>query len=594
MSSTSEAPELTADDAAEIAAAWVSDLAEALSSGDASALEPLFTEVATWRDFMAFTWDVGNRIGRDALVPGLLELSSDVGPSDFSMSPIQSPVVYEGNIQAFFDFKTRDRICAGYVFLMPDKGGFSAQTLQTQANGFQDFPELTGHNRIEGKHHGVVMERTRWLDDRAKQAEFADSEPFVVILGAGQFGLSLAARLKALDVPTLIIDRNERVGDQWRNRYAALALHSIMHVDHLPYMPFPPNWTQHTPKDKWADFLESYSKLMDANIWTKTSFLDATYDEAEGVWTLRVDRDGKTCVLHPRHFIVASGVNGPARIPDVKGLDEFEGEWSHSGEYQKAAQWAGKRVLVVGSGVSAHEMSHDLYEHGADVTMMQRGATYVITFETFNKYWFGLYTEDQPLPLELADQVAYSLPNWSGDAVNRQLVDLAKEEDKELLAALEAKGFKLEWGPDGTGIIGSHMAGRDSYQIDIGASQLVADGRVKLKSGVELAEVSGKTAIFTDGSTLEDVDLILFATGYHQMWDYVKPLLGGAADHIDKVYGRRPSDGEYANTWGPSQQRGLWFAAGFVGMARFWSKFPTLWIKADHEGLIPDDWTPSS
>jgi hypothetical protein len=117
---------------------------------------------------------------------------------------------------------------------------------------------------------------------------------------------------------------------------------------------------------------------------------------------------------------------------------------------------------------------------------------------------------------------------------------------------------------------------------------------VGLRSGVELAEVSGKTAIFTDGSTLEDVDLILFATGYHQMWDYVQPLLGGAASHIDKVYGRRPSDGEYANTWGPSQQRGLWFAAGFVGMARFWSKFPTLWIKADQEGLIPEDWTPSS
>ncbi len=588
MSSTQTAPgELSTDAAADIAAEWVRDLSEALAKGSASELEPLFTEVATWRDFMAFQWDVSNRIGREALVPFLLKLAADVKPADFALTPIQEPVIYEGNIQAFFDFTTKDRVCRGYVFLVPNEDGFIAQTLQTQADGLQDYPERKGHNRQEGKQHGLVMDRTRWLEDRADEASFEHTDPAVVILGAGQNGLALAARLKALDVPTLVIERKARIGDTWRERYSSLALHSIIHVDHLPYMPFPPTWTAHTPKDKWADFLESYATLLDLNVWTGTTFVDASYGDETGEWTINVKRaDGSMRALHPRHFIVASGVNGPPKIPDVKGLETFNGEWAHSGEYQRATDWAGKKVLVVGAGVSAHEMSHDLYEHGADVTMMQRGGTYVITFDTFNKLWYGLYTEDQQFPLELADQVAYSLPNVSGDAVNRQLVELAKEEDKELLDALVAKGFKLEWGPDGTGIIGLHMSGRDSYQIDIGASALVADGRVKLKSGVELAEVRGNTAVFTDGDTLEGVDLILFATGYHQLWDYVKPLLGGAAAKIDKVYGRAP-DGEYANTWRPTSQPGLWFATGFVGMARFHSKFPTLAIKAMEEGLTP-------
>ena len=340
------------------------------------------------------------------------------------------------------------------------------------------------------------------------------------------------------------------------------------------------------PKDKWADFLESYAKLLDLNVWTSTTFLDASYDEDAEQWTLRVEReDGSTREMHPRHFVVASGVNGPKRLPEVMGLDTFTGEWAHSGEYQDAAFQKGKKVVVVGSGVSGHEMSHDLYEHGADVTMVQRGQTYVITFDTFNKYWYGLYV-DQQLPLELADQVAYSLPNITADDLNRQLVKLAKEEDKELLDGLVEKGFQLEWGPEDTGIIGLHMSGRDSYQIDIGASPLVADGRIKLKSGVELVEVQGSTLIFTDGSKMEDVDLILFATGYHQFWDYLKPLLGGAAAKIDKVYGRA-ADGEYANTWRPTSQPGLWFVTGFVGMARFHSKFPTLAIKAMEEGLTP-------
>jgi putative flavoprotein involved in K+ transport len=588
MSSTKTAPgELSTDAPADIAAEWVRDLSEALAKGSASELERLFTEVATWRDFMAFQWDVSNRIGRDALVPFLLGLAADVNPRDFALTPLQEPALYEENIQAFFDFKTKDRVCRGYVFLVPNQGGFIAQTLQTQANGLQDFPESTGENRQEGKHHGLVMDRTRWLEDRAKQAAFEDSDPAVVILGAGHNGLALAARLKALDVPTLVIERKQRIGDTWRQRYASLALHSIIHVDHMPYVPFPPTWTSHTPKDKYADFLESYAKLLDLNVWTGTTFENASYGDETGEWTINIKReDGSIRELHPRHFIVASGVNGPPKIPAVEGLDTFAGEWAHSGEYQRAADWTGRKVLVIGSGVSAHEMSHDLYEHGADVTMVQRGATYVITFETFNKLWFGLYTEDQQFPVELADQIAYSLPNVSADAVHRQLVELAKEEDKELLDALEARGFTLEWGPEGTGIIGLHMSGRDSYQIDIGASALVADGRVKLKSGVELAEVRGNTAIFTDASTVEGVDLILFATGYHQLWDYVKPLLGGAAANIDKVYGRAP-DGEYANTWRPTSQPGLWFATGFVGMARFHSKFTTLAIKAMEEGLTP-------
>lgn len=589
--SSIEAPPagLTEEAAAEVAAEWVNSFGDALSSGEASALEPLFTEVATWRDFMAFTWDVSNRIGREALVPRLLELAKDVNPRDLAVTPIQAPVVFEENVQAFFDFTTKDRICRGYVLLVPQDGGFVAQTLETQADALQDFPEGIRHNRKQGKHHGIVMGRTRWSDDRLKESAFEDSDPAVVILGGGHNGLSVAARLAALDVPTLVIERMPRIGDTWRRRYASLALHSVMHVDHLPYMPFPPTWTAHTPKDKWADFLESYAQLLDLNVWTGTTFKDASYDEDAQSWTIHVEReDGSVRELHPRHFVIAAGLNGPPKIPEVKGLDTFTGEWAHSGEYQRAGDWAGKRVLVVGCGVSAHEMAHDLYEHGADVTMMQRGATYVITYETFNKYWFGLYTEDQQLPIELADMVAYALPNLSADPVYRQLVELAKEDDKELLDALQARGFKLEWGPDGTGIIGSHMAGRDSYQIDIGASALVADGRVKLKSGVELAEVQGSTAIFTDGSTLDDVDLILFATGYHQLWDHIKPALGGAADKIDKVYGRA-EDGEYANCWRPTAQPGLWFVTGFLGMARFHSKFMTLAIKAMEEGITPVD-----
>ncbi len=590
MTSTEIAPqaELAPEVAHEAAAAWLRDLEAALSSGSAAELERLFTPDATWRDFMAFTWDVSNRIGRGPLVERLVPWAADAHAAGFRLLEEQDPVVGDAGIQAFFEFTTDERIDRGYVLLVREGDEHVAKTLQTQAEALQRFPELTGHHRREGKVHGVVMNRTRWVDDRRRELAFEDREPAVVVLGAGHNGLTVAARLHTLGVPTLVIERETRIGDTWRKRYASLALHSILHCDHLPYMPFPPTWTAHTPKDKFADFLEIYAKALDLNVWTGTTFERASYDEDANEWSIDVRRpDGSVRTLHPRHFVVAAGLNGPPKIPEVKGLDTFEGEWAHSGEYQGAADCAGKRVLVVGAGVSAHEMAHDLYEHGADVTMMQRGATYVINFDTFNKYWFGLYTEDQKLPIDLVDQVAYSLPNLVAHELNKELVQLAKAEDQELLDALEAAGFRLEWGVDDAGIIANHMSGRDSYQINIGASELVASGDIKLKTGVELAEVRGKTAIFSDGSELE-VDVILFATGYHQLWDYMKPALGEAAAKIDKVYGRA-EDGEYANVWRRSAQPGLWFGTGFVGMCRFHSKFMCLLIKAIEEGIAPVD-----
>lgn len=575
--------------AAEVGGEWLRRLGQALADGSPAALEPLFAETASWRDFMAFSWDVTNRIGREELVERLADWAAKAVADDFSLNPDQGPVVFEGDkVQAFFDFTTEERIDRGYALLVPGEDGFVCQMLQTQAEALQRFPERSRHNRPEGKVHGYVENRTRWSADREEQIAFENSDPAAIVLGAGHNGLSIAARLTALDVPTLVIDRHPRVGDVWRKRYAALALHSILHVDHLPYLPFPSTWTAHTPKDKLADFLEYYAKALDMNVWTGTTFVDAEYDDDSHVWTVRVERpDGSIRELHPRHFVVAAGLNGPPKIPAVNGLENFQGHYAHSGEYQDAAEWDGKKAVVVGAGVSAHEMSHDLFEHGADVTMVQRGATYVIDFETFNKYWFGLYTEDQPLPIEFADQVAYSAPNVIGDEINKQLVELAKAEDKELLDGLVEHGFKLEWGPDGTGIIGAHMAGRDSYQINIGASELIADGRIHLKQGVELAEVKERSVVFTDGTELE-ADLILFATGYEQLWDHIRPTLGAAAQKIDKVYGRAP-DGEYANVWRRSAQPGLWFGTGFVGMARFHSKFMTLLIKAIEEGIAPVD-----
>lgn len=590
MSSTfQEAEALTAEAAVEIYEQWLSDFATAVQSGSVSELEDLFIEEATWRDFMAFPWDFHHTIGRAETAQRLVEFSRVWEARGFAPSQEQPPLTADGKINAFFDFSTRDRIDRGYVFLVPSDGGYAASILQTQVLALQDFPERVRHHRPEGKVYGVVPERTRWSEERRRDWSFEETEPAVLILGAGHNGLGLAARLGALDVSTLVIDREARVGDAWRKRYASLALHSIVWGDHMPYLPFPPTWTEHTPKDKFADWLELYVTALDLNVWTSTTFLGGVYDEQAQRWSIRVRRaDGSIRVLRPRHFIVAGGLFAGPKIPDVPGLENFPGVWAHSDSFQDGANYRGKKALVVGAGVSAHELAHDLWEHGADVTLLQRSATYVVSFDGMHKFWNPLFSEDMVYTPEFADQIQYSVPNERTDVINKELVKRCAAYDKELLDGLEAIGFKLEWGPDGTGILGAHMSGKDAYQINIGASQLLIDGRVHFKHGCEVAEVRGSTVVFDDGDEMPDVDLIIFATGYHQFWGHIKPALGNVAAKIDKAYGRA-ADGEYANTWRRSAQPGLWFATGFIRMARFYTQFTSLLIKAIEEGIEPID-----
>ncbi|MFT4010523.1 MAG: NAD(P)/FAD-dependent oxidoreductase [Nocardioidaceae bacterium] len=582
-------PDLADATAEQLAQAWLDGLAGVVASRSIADGRELFAETATWRDFMALDWDFSHRIGRDALVPWLIDLMATAHASQFAVNHEVPPEFGEGGVDAFFDFRTTDRVVRGYVHLVVEDGRPVAERVQSQLLALADHPERIGHRRPDGKVYDVVMDRTRWSDDRRRQAAFEDEEPAVVVLGAGHNGLAIAARLGALSVPTLVIEREARVGDTWRKRYASLALHSTVWGDHLPYLPLPPTWTAHTPKDKWADFLESYATLLDLNVWTGTTFREASYDDEAQVWTVRVERaDGTTAELHPRHFVVAGGMFGDPKIPAVPGLESFQGRAVHSDSFQDAAEYSGRNVLVVGAGVSGHELAQDLYEHGADVTMLQRSSTYVVSFEAYHKLWNSLFTEDATRPPEFLDQIAYALPfEGPGDDLQRELVKLGAEHDRELLDRLAAAGFKLQWGPDGTGIIGAHMSGVDSYQIDIGASSLIADGRVHLKQGVEISRVQGDTVVFSDGSELA-VDLIVFATGYHQFWGHIAPMLGDAAAKVDHAYGRA-ADGEYLNTWRRSAQPGLWFGTGFIRIARYYSAFMAMLIKAIEVGIEPID-----
>jgi putative flavoprotein involved in K+ transport len=405
-----------------------------------------------------------------------------------------------------------------------------------------------------------------------------------LVVGGGQAGLSIAARLTQLQVDTLIVDREQRIGDNWRNRYHALTLHNQVQVNHLPYMPFPPNWPTYIPKDKLAGWFEAYVESMELNYWPATEFAGGAYDERTGRWSVVLRRaDGTTREIHPRHVVMATGVSGIPNLPDLPALRRFTGTVLHSSEYDDGERWRGKCALVIGTGNSGHDIAQELHSHGADTTIIQRGSTTVVTVDPSAKLNYALYDE---APLEDCDLLA-SANTYPLVIKGYQLaVERMMEFDKEMIAGLIARGFKYDIGEDKTGHQMKYRRRGGGYYLDVGCSALIISGAIRLLQFDQIERFVAEGALLKDGS-IRPADLLVLATGYHSQQDLVRRLLGDdVAERVGQIWGFGP-DGEMANMWKRTPQEGLWFIAGGLGQCRIYSKHLALQIKAIEEGLLP-------
>ena len=461
------------------------------------------------------------------------------------------------------------------------------------------FEEKKGANRIKGAEHGVHKGRKSWLELRQdEQARLGyEDQPYVVIIGGGQGGIILAARLRRLGVPTIVVEKNPRPGDSWRNRYKSLCLHDPVWYDHLPYMPFPDDWPVFAPKDKVGDWLEMYTKVMEINYWGSTTAKKASYDEAKGEWTVVVDRNGEEVTLRPKQLVFALGVSGYPNVPKIPGAETFEGDQHHSSKHPGPEKYAGKKAVVLGSNNSAHDICAALWEHGADVTMIQRSSTHIAPSNSLMELALGgLYSEEavkNGIDHHKADLIFASVPYKIMHTFHIPVYEEMKKRDADLYSRLEKAGFLLDFGDDGSGLFMKYLRRGSGYYIDVGASELVANGSIKLKSGVNIERINPKSVLLTDGTELP-ADLIVYATGYgsmnHWLADLVSPEV---ADRVGKVWGLGssttkdpgPWEGELRNMWKPTNQKQLWIHGGNPHQSRHYSQFLSLQLKARYEGL---------
>jgi len=546
-----------------------------------------------WRDLLTFDWNFRNLHGVDNIRAWLAETFDLNAADNFRLE--SEPTIgaigeHDKTLEFFFTFNTDIAHGRGYARLVEipnSPGEMKAFTILTAMKELKKYPQATARNRSRDDLRMTSRELENWRDRRIKARQFKDKDPEVVIIGGGQSGLMLAARLGQLNVSTLVVEKTERVGDVWRNRYHSLQLHNEICMNHFAYLPFPDTWPVYIPKDKLADWLEFYAETMELIVWTKTSFLGGEYSNSAKRWTVRLSQaDGGTRTMRPYHVVLAVGVSGLPSIPEFTGKDDFGGKIVHSSGNTDDLDVTGKSVLVVGAGTSGHDIAQHLHWRGANVTMLQRSPITVVSLEPSSVRPYELYRQNDGIrPITDTDLIAASVPYPLLARLHRPLSRRMAEEDKELLDGLRKIGFLLDNGEDDTGYFLKLLRYQAGYYLNIGASELLIEGKIKLKVAVEIERLESRRVIFSDGSAL-DADIIVLATGYKPLKEGVRAMFGDeVADRVGPIWGIG-DDGELNNMYARTAQDGFYVAGGGIPGARAYSHYTALLIKAALEGLI--------
>ncbi|CAL1707713.1 unnamed protein product [Somion occarium] len=549
-----------ASQANEIAQKWLSDFSNAVTSGDVEAVAQTFLPQGWLRDVLTFTWDIRALEGREkiksylsnTLVPAQISnIKLDNTPHFLPTFSVFSPKDGPG-IEAAFTFETPIAQGRGYFRLLKDT---DAKWKSWATCLILD--ELKGHEEA-GFESGIYEGHTAaWGDILADRRAKIEKDPYVLIVGAGQTGLILAARFKQMGIPALVIDRNARVGDNWRKRYPTLALHTPKIHHSMLYQPYPSNWPLYTPRDKIADWLETYALNQDLVVWTNSQIQGRPkYNEDTGKWEIVIDHDNTVRTIYPSHVVVATGTLG-------------------------AKPFVGKKVVVVGAGNTSIDICQDLCTHkAASITMIQRSSSVVVSSPNVTKHIFEDWAPG--VPVEVGDFKFGTVPFGLRKKVMQGLQAEMWKEEEELHAKLGEKGVSLWMGPEGEGQF-IMVYGRGGG-LDVGGADLIASGDIKVKQGVEPVAFKEKTLVFSDGSELE-ADVVIMATGYRKMREVNTDLFGEDVINRTSQVAGYDEEGELRGAYRPSGHPGLWFAVADFWTTRMYSKHLAIQLKAIELGL---------
>jgi cation diffusion facilitator CzcD-associated flavoprotein CzcO len=593
-----------------LAIGWLAEFNNALAEvkTNADGLDKFLVPHSIWKDHLGLQLDLRDFIGPQKIKDQLKKSVDKIGqfeldkhadyrhPTGVALQTIhphgehgEAPIEW---ILLYLKYATDYGVGRASIKLISVKDetapiGLKALTLFTVLDEFTKVPERAGKNRPLGANHGENVQRKTWLEKRQEEQDYKDDhQPLCVIVGGGQGGLTIAARMKAFGYNTLIVESNGNIGDNWRKRYKFLSLHDPFYYHKLPYIHSDTS-PMYSSKDQFANFLECYAKILELNIWTNTTVTGAEFNDAKGQWEVTVKNNSTSDVkkLYPKHLVFCTGHSGEPNVPLFPGEENFQGEIVHSSKHTSGANYVGKKALVIGACNSAHDIAQDFYEQGIkEVTMLQRSSTCVISSDKGVKInCRGVYDAEGP-DIDTADLISHSNPIYITNLIMQQQYRESSKADAALLEGLKKRGFETNAGMGGTGLFGLYYRRGSGYYIDVGCSKLIIDGKVGVKHGNVKKFIESGVEL-DDGTVIDDLDIVVKATGYSNMKDTARDVFGNKVSDKLKPVWNLDEEGEFKTIWRHSGHPNFWFMGGNLAMARYYSKRLALQIIAQEEGF---------
>lgn len=527
---------------------------------------------AIWRDSLAFTGTFRTFFSPETVVKHWRVLAAEQRPCKLFAVPDSGRVARFGPktswVESDFIFETQGALparCSGKIGLVPQDGRWKIWLLCTvleQPHGFPDVDHL-----VPGPDAPLV---SQCYD--------------CIVIGAGIGGLCMAGRLKALRMSYLVIDKHESVGDVWvKDRYDSVKLHTSRCYNQLPGLP-----KTFRPEDPYLlsgqDLKQGFQRYVDTfgiNIMTSTSASSAKYDERSRTWSVAVRRKGQAEELRTKHLVLATGNKGSSPVmPTYEHSERFAGDVIHAGHWRNGGHWKGKRGIVIGSANSAHDIISDMVKADfTSVTVVQRSKTFVLPLSTFSTIVDPVFNDQTPT--EVSDRILLSYPLPLQRLIAMKGIRACAEQNPDCFGRLEAQGFKTERFGDLWGMMYDREGG---HFFDVGAGELIRNGKVKVKSDALPTGYTETGLEFSDGSRI-DTDVVVFATGYEgSIKQTARAMLGNDVAASLEEFWQCSAEGEVRGAWKHVGHDALWYTGHGYAHARYYSRFVAMHIKADIEG----------
>ncbi|KAL3481715.1 flavin-containing monooxygenase [Aspergillus californicus] len=554
-----------------------------------------FVSDAVWRDNYALTGTLRTFYGNEAISAAWNDRIMALKAQSFKYLPqfTRNIKLPDGSswVDIYFEFETSTLpklLCTAglsIVYIAPDSKDTTTTTdtrlpkiwvIKTVLDKLKEAPSV---DTLQPKENASSRPPFISLHEKKEDSHYFDC----VIVGAGQAGLNTAGRCEAQGISYVVLEQKKQIGDNWRLRYKSTRLHTVREYAHLPFeRTFGDDYQEFLTKDDLADGYAQWTKKYGINVWLETSLKLGTWDAQNKKWTLRIERKipGKETmsieVLTCSFVIMCVGAGGQVPVlPTLAGRENYQGTALHSGEYDSPEAWAGKHGVVVGAANTAHDVAEDMVAAGLSfVTMIQKRPTFVLPVEWYKVAQDMVYNAQ--IPTALSDKFSFIGPHAVQRLVSQSYIHNLVRHNWDQFEALEKAGFRVDAFGDPHFHLNERLGG---HYMDVGASEKIRKGIIKVKSNATLTHYTPSGLGFTDGTELP-ADLIVFATGFDlNIQGRVRELFGDRVAEQVGPFSYMNDEGELEGAW-KFNHPGLACNGGAIGPSRWYSRFLALHMKA--------------